>query len=473
MGKVAQVRKLLLLAAFLVLAWPADALAQGLVWPGAGANHRSLAGASTAAGVDALGALYWNPAALSWLRDSQVVIGGEAVIGDTHLGSTIPAGAFSSSGTATTLSGLTRSDSGVGLASGVGVAYRPDDSPLTFGVGLITLAGGSVNFPGNPGNPVLAPVGPFNRFVLGPQAASMTVVGLMPSASYQISDRLAIGASPMIDVAVVSFDPAFFGPPDDSNGDGLFTFPTGSHSRPFWGGGFRAGLSYRVTEYLIAGFSFISPQWFETWRFNARTETGEPFQFRTQFTLPMILSAGIAYAGIDRLLLLADLRWFDYRTSQLLGEPVREGGAGWDSIWAIALGGRYQLTEQLSLQAGYLFNENPVPVDPVPTDLALFNTMLPALTKHTLSVGAYYQMNESIGMSLAYIHGFKNSITGDIFPLVGTSTTLDTEYDSFAFGLHIKFGGPRCKEICVSQITHGGGAAVETGSPAGALPAGR
>jgi long-chain fatty acid transport protein len=139
---------------------------------------------------------------------------------------------------------------------------------------------------------------------------------------------------------------------------------------------------------------------------------------------------------IDNLLMAADVRWFDYRTTQLLGEPVVNGGANWDSVWAAALGARYQLSDELSVQLGYLYNQNPVP-----ENLALFNTQLPALTEHTISAGAYYQMNESIGLALAYVHGFKNTITGSIFPLLGTSTTLDSEYDSIVFGLHIRFGG--------------------------------
>lgn len=443
MGRLPSVWRALLLAGLGCALCPTDGIAQGLILPGAGAMHRSMAGASTAMGQDALGALYWNPAVISGLKQSEVVIGGEAFIPDTHLGSTIPAGAFGQLGPATTLSGYTRSDSGVGLLSGLGVVYQPEDSAATLGMGIISLAGGGVNFPGNPSNPILAPVGPFNRFVLGPQAASATIVSLLPTASYQVNDRLAVGLGPMIDISVVSFDPAFFGPPDDSSGDGLFSFPTGTHSRPFWGGGFRAGFTYRLTEHLVGGFSYISPQWFETWKFNARTETGQPFQFTTQFSLPMVLSAGLAYTGIEGLTLATDVRYFDYRTTKLLGQSVADGGANWSNIWAVALGGRYQLNDRLSVQLGYLFNENPIS-----NNLALFNSMLPALTQHTISAGTYLQLNESIGMSLAYIHGFKNSITGSVFQLDRFSTTLDTEYDSIAFGLHIKFGAPRACRTC-------------------------
>ncbi len=428
----------LLLVSLPPLLLPATGQAQGLIIGGSGAMHRSMAGASTAVGADALGALYWNPAVISGLPNSEAVIGGEFLIPDTHVGSTIPAGAFGPLGPTSTLSGYTRSDSGVGLLSGIGVVQKMDSLPVTMGVAMVTLAGGGVNFPGNPANPILAPVGPFNRFVLGPQAASLTVVSVMPTMSVQFTERLAVGFSPMLDASLVSFDPAFFGPANDANGDGLSSFPTGTHSRPFWGGGFRTGFTYKLCEGLIAGFSYTSPQWFETWRFNARDEVGNPFQFRTRATLPAIFSGGLSYVGIPGCLLSADLRWFDYRATNLYGEPARNGGAGWDSIWSVALGAKHNITDGLSVQLGYLYNQNPVP-----SNLTLFNTMLPAVTQHTISAGTYLQMTESIGMSLAYIHGFKSSVSGSVSPLQGMTTTLDTEYDSIAFGMHIKFGGQK------------------------------
>ena len=135
------------------------------------------------------------------------------------------------------------------------------------------------------------------------------LVRALAGAQPRWSDRLAIGGGPIVAVSVVSFDPAFFAPPNDASGDGLFSFPSGAHSRPFWGGGFRAGATYRITERLTAGFSFTSPVWFETWRFNARNEVGAPFQFSTQATLPMILSAGLAWCANDSIQLLADVRW--------------------------------------------------------------------------------------------------------------------------------------------------------------------
>src|SRR5206468_4978926 len=67
----------------LSLAWAAmgaPARAQhGLVLSGGGAVNRSMGGSATAAPLDAIGALFWNPATLSGLKSSELSIGAEAL----------------------------------------------------------------------------------------------------------------------------------------------------------------------------------------------------------------------------------------------------------------------------------------------------------------------------------------------------------------------------------------------------------
>jgi long-chain fatty acid transport protein len=254
MGKLQGLGRWGVLCSVLTLLSTGSAGAQGIILPGAGAMHRSMAGVSTATGVDALGSLYWNPAAISLLPRSEVVIGGELLIPDIHLGSTVPAGAFGPLGPAVTQTGLTRSDNGVSLIPDIGVVYQVEDSPLSIGLGLVTLAGGSVNFPGDASNPVLAPTGPLNQFILGPQAATASILAIEPTIAYRVTDDFAIGVSPMIDISMVSFDPAFFGPTSQARVIDPRQFPTGTHTRPFWGGGFRAGLTCRALDYLVIGF---------------------------------------------------------------------------------------------------------------------------------------------------------------------------------------------------------------------------
>src|SRR5213082_4267564 len=69
---------------------PSSVIAQGLYLPGGGAAHLSMGGASTATPVDAIGALYWNPAAIGRLGRSEAAIGGAFLFPDIHLDATAP-----------------------------------------------------------------------------------------------------------------------------------------------------------------------------------------------------------------------------------------------------------------------------------------------------------------------------------------------------------------------------------------------
>lgn len=418
------------LAVVVALGLPAAASAQGLYLPGAGAIHGGMGGASSATPLDAIGALYWNPAAIGRLGHSEVSIGGNALFPDITVSSSVPRpGGRIASGT-------TRSDNGVGLTSTLGFVYQPDDSRMTMGVGLFTLGGGGVNFPGDPGNPILAPVGPLGRNVIGPIAANLTLVQLAPTVAYRVTDRLVIGAGPTIDLTLQSFDPAFFAPanPDPFGGPG--SFPAATHSRPAWGGGFRVGLVYSLTDSLDVGFGYTSPQWLEQWRFHSRGPLGVPQTLTLDATLPAIYSWGIAYRGIDRLTLALDLRYFDYAHTRLFGVPVVQGGLGWDSVFSVAVGAQYKVTERAALMAGYQYNTNPIP-----STATLFNLQAPAILQNTVSVGTTIAITDALSVSGGYAYSFENSIGGTAREIPGAGIRLSASNQTFLFNIGVKFGG--------------------------------
>ena len=64
----------------------------GVILTGQGAINRSMAGASTAAPIDASGALYWNPAAITGLNRSEMEFGLEGLYPQTEVSSTVAAG---------------------------------------------------------------------------------------------------------------------------------------------------------------------------------------------------------------------------------------------------------------------------------------------------------------------------------------------------------------------------------------------
>ena len=63
-----------------ILLSPGPIWAQGIIFNGVGPINRSMGGASTAAPIDAAGAIYWNPATIGSLERSEVILGMELVL---------------------------------------------------------------------------------------------------------------------------------------------------------------------------------------------------------------------------------------------------------------------------------------------------------------------------------------------------------------------------------------------------------
>jgi long-chain fatty acid transport protein len=419
----------LLIAAMLVFLLNSSLVnAQGVYLPGAGAVHGGMAGVSTAAPQDALGALYWNPAAIGRLKRNEVSIGGSFIAPDINVSSSRPRL------NGTIESGRTHSDNGFALVPSIGSVFQMEEcSPLTFGFGLLALGGGGVNFPGDPSNPIFAPTGPLNQFVLGPSFANMQLLQMNPTVAYQVNDRLVIGAGPTIDINMVSFDQAFFARPNIIQG-APNTFPSATNARPFWGGGFRAGLVYSITDTLDFGFGYTSTQWLETWKFNARDNLGNPQTLSLQASLPAIYSWGLAWRGIEQLTLAVDMRYFDYKNTDLFGTSIRDGGLGWDSTFAVAVGGNYQLTDRLAVRAGYQYNTNPLQ-----NSRTLFNIQSPAIIQHTITCGTTMKITEAMSASVGYAYGVHNTMTGTVSQIPNANVTIETGSHSLLFNMQVKY----------------------------------
>jgi long-chain fatty acid transport protein len=437
-----------LAAAILSVVAP-SASAQGLILPGAGPINLSMAGASTAAAVD-VGGSYWNPAIISGLDRSEVLISSQFVLPSIHLESALAAGAINGLYPLFSRQGTSRSDSGVGAVPTAIAAFRlSDDSPWTLAIGSQYLAGGGVNFPASSGTPVLSPHTPPKYFGLGPIYSSAAIGLSSLIASRQVTDRLAIAGGPLVAVETISLNPAAFGAPVNKFITGGYpTLPAAYQQRPFWGGGFQVGAYFVMNENWNLGFSYKSPIWQERWGYNSATATGGPNRVGVQASLPEMFSWGIAYKGFERTLIDLDLRYLDYANTDLFGTaaPPKGSGLGWRGVFAVALGVQYEATEKLTLRAGYLFNTLAVP-----SDKTLLNVQLPSITQHMLAFGTSYRVTDDLMFSLAYTHSFRNSIGGTISQVPGSAIREDAQVDSIIAGLTIRFGGKRtCKQAPAS-----------------------
>lgn len=424
------------------LAWTCHGRAQGIVLPGAGAVNRSMGGASTAAPIDASGSLYWNPAAISGLGRSELEFGLEMLYVESSLASSVGAGALGPGTPPIPLAGSTRGDSGVSPLPAAGLVYHPDDSPWTFGLGVFVVGGFGANYGGSTTNPILTSPPP-NGVGVGPVFSQLQVIETVPTVAYQLTENVSVGFAPTFALASLAFDPALIASPDDSNHNGLATYPSATHGSYTWGAGFQTGIFYAGPAGWNLGVSFKSPQWLDDFRFNATDELGRPRLLKFHFGYPLIASLGTAYTGWERWVFAADVRYIDYHhTPGFSGIGFDAAGAlrglGWDSTLLVSLGVQHELTEFLKLRAGYSYSPNPI--EDARTG---FNIASGAIVEHALYLGASYDITRALVASVAYGHGFANTISGPILSpvgtLAGTSVTNRVGVDTAMFGLQVKF----------------------------------
>jgi long-chain fatty acid transport protein len=395
------------------------AMAQGVIFPSAGAINRAMAGASTAAPLDPAGAMYWNPATMSGLPKSEIFVGGDFVYGDTFLSSAVAA---------TGRAGSNRSDSGLAAAPVIGAAYRSEESTYTWGLGIYSLLGRTIDFPGSDTNPVLTPFDPPNSFGFGPVSTNASGVQIALMMSKQLSSGFAVGGGLTVNSLSLSLDPALFAT-RNSNG----TFPPATNSRPGWGAGFEVGGFYSGSSKWNFGASFKSEQWFETFRYFSKDQTGAARDLRLELSLPAIFSFGVAYKGMERTMIAVDARRFNYDSTKFFGDRPENGGLGWRSIWAFAVGAHHRFNESVSAQFGYLYNQNPIP------DAAtLLNIQLPAINTHSISGGVTVAMTSSVDIVGSAVYAFKHRNLGTVLEIPGTAIELEQDLGTFSLGLRFR-----------------------------------
>ncbi len=410
----------------LITLMPGLAGAQGLVLPGVGPVNRSMAGATVAAPIDAAGSMHWNPASISGLPGSEVIIGAEFVYPLSKVTSSVGG-----------VSGTDHSDSGVSLLPTTALVYQPDDSPWTYGLGLYGIGGFFVNYPANPSNPVLAPPA-FGG--AGPVYANLSVLQVAPTAALQVTDSISLGFAPTVTAATLTADPGTSSAPN-ANG----SYPPATHSRLQWGLGFQAGIYVTTATCWNFGLSYKSPQWFEDFKFNAFDAAGLPRTLTLQTTYPSISSIGVSYSGFERTLIAVDVRYVDFANSTFIGDSAGFApdasvtGLGWNSVWSVSAGIQREINECLTLRAGYFYTQNPIP-----DSATFFNIASPAIYQHALFLGGTRRLNQSLTLSLAYYHAFHTSITGminapGIGPVPGTLVESSQISNGLVVGIGVNF----------------------------------
>jgi long-chain fatty acid transport protein len=145
---------------------------------------------------------------------------------------------------------------------------------------------------------------------------------------------------------------------------------------------------------------------------------------KADLTLPQQVSAGICYTGLDPLTLEVGFRWEDWSSFRELMVTFDDGTfsyvpKNWKSTFAYNVGARYRITNTLTLLAGYLYGDNPIPD-------GTFEPSIPDSDTHLFCLGADLDFGK-FRVSISYAYQMlenrdKMNLLGDPFGPPGTGT---------------------------------------------------
>ncbi len=315
----------------------------------------------------------------------------------------------------------------------------------TIGLGAMAVGGFKTNYPASLTNPVLAPPSntPGVPGGLGSLYADAQFMQLVPAVSLAVTDRWSIGLAPTFTTGQIVVDPLLLAAPDDADGSHIPRYPAGRGTRYAWGAGAELGVYYITENCWHLGASVKSPQWMEDFRMHTENELGLPYVAKYKFDLPMIVSVGAAYSGIEDLVVAVDLRYFDYANTDGFGDHGYSpygalNGLSWTNQLALATGLQYRMTDRLLLRAGYTFNTSPY------GDADTFYNVASLLDyQHQLGLGGSWELSECVAFHVSYTHYFEWGSTGPIIlptgAIPGSSVTNTASADIAALGVTVKY----------------------------------
>ena len=361
-----------------------------------------MAGAVTAAPVDAAGALYWNPGSITGIEGDDMSLNFGSIWSVSTLGSTMhtPYGTFS---------GETESDGGAIPVPSMALVKHVKDTPFTIGLGIAGIAGAKCNYGGSgslvsstgvpnfDANPILSDAG------LGRLSAEVMVFQMAPTVAMKLNDHLSIGVAPTVTMANIAASPLFLAPADQNGG-----WPDGSGSHYTWGAGFQAGVFLQTDACWDFGLSFKSQQWMKDFHFYY-VEDGQAVSYRYSLDYPMIVSLGTAYRGIEKWLFTADMRYFNWSGVDGFGDAGVNHGLNWDDNFSFSVSATNQLTQRLALRCGYCYA-----TPAIDDEATLYNIGSSLTMEHSAHVGMTVDMSDRWLVSASYTYVFADENCGPL-----------------------------------------------------------
>ena len=257
---------------------------------------------------------------------------------------------------------------------------------------------GGANFFGNPGS-------------LGVDLMQLIIA---PTAAYKIAPDHSIGISPLLGYQRFAAE-GLGGPTEDY--DSAF------------GHGVRVGYLGKITPTVTIGAAYSSKVNFEkldkyNWLFLGQGD----------LDLAENYNLGMSWQATPALKLALDYQRINYTSVDSIGKSASEGGFGWDDMDVWKLGMEYKYTPKLTLRAGYSHASSPIEGASMAQCMAgspncgevTLNILAPGVIEDHITLGFTYTLASGNELTMAYMHGFENKVSGQGFDNLGNPRGIDT-----------------------------------------------
>jgi long-chain fatty acid transport protein len=185
-----------------------------------------------------------------------------------------------------------------------------------------------------------------------------------------------------------------------------------------FGYGVRIGYMGKITPTVTIGAAYASKMSFDEF-----DDYAGLFAEQGGFDIPENYNLGVAWQATPVFKLALDYQRISYSDVNSIANPSlvmaqlgadNGPGFGWQDIDVWKLGAEYKYSQQLTVRAGWSHGDNPISASDV-----TFNILAPGVIEDHVTVGFTYTLASGNELTMSYMHGFSNDVSGaSILPVM-------------------------------------------------------
>jgi long-chain fatty acid transport protein len=407
---------------------------------GYGMKSKGMAGVSTTSTDDAFGGAN-NPAAMAF-AGNRFDLGVDLFSPQREASRAGSAGFFGATDPGRDFS--VESDSNYFLVPELGYTHQVNNN-LALGVTVYGNGGMNTDYEGGqiPAN-FCGAGAPASNGLCGQGSLGVDLMQLIvaPTAAYKIAPNHSIGISPLLGYQRFKAEglQGFSGVSSDP------TKLTNNGYDDAFGYGVRIGYLGKITPTVTIGAAYASKMSFDEF-----SDYAGLFAEQGGFDIPENYNLGVSWQATPAIRLALDYQHISYSDVNSVGNATsnmftgaRLGadngpGFGWEDVDVWKIGVEHKFSQSFTLRAGYSHTDSPIEgatfagcgATGTGANCAevVFNILAPAVIEDHVTVGFTYTLASGNELTMAYMHGFENEVSG-ADPILGGTDTIKMYQDS-------------------------------------------